>query len=78
MHQAAIASRREFEVFDEKTQRSLVLATVPGLGRPRPRRSGEAQGANVYDVDAQTLTVTTFAWKGDDFEEVGRRVFPRE
>jgi 3',5'-cyclic AMP phosphodiesterase CpdA len=77
VHQAGIASRREFEVFEDG-ERGLVLATVPGLGRPRPRRSGEAQGVNVYDVDPETLTVTTFSWKGDGFVEVGRRVFPRE
>jgi 3',5'-cyclic AMP phosphodiesterase CpdA len=76
VHQASVASRREFEVF-ENPPKSVVLATVPGLGRPRPRRSGEAQGANLYDVDAETLTVTTLAWNGVDFEQVASRVFPR-
>ena len=33
-HQAAICERREFEVLDGDT-RSCVLATAPGLGRPR-------------------------------------------
>jgi hypothetical protein len=77
VHQAAVATRPEFEVFDESPRKSLVLATVPGLGRPRPRRSGEAQGVNVYDVEPERLTVTTLAWNGADFAEVARRAFPR-
>jgi 3',5'-cyclic AMP phosphodiesterase CpdA len=77
VHQASIASRREFEVLDEANPKSLVLATVPGLGRPRPRRRGEAQGVNVYDIEPETLTVTTLALNGADFEEVARRAFPR-
>ena len=56
---------------------SVVLATVPGLGRPRPRRRGEARGVNVYEADAASLTVTTFAWDGAAFAETGRRTFPR-
>jgi 3',5'-cyclic AMP phosphodiesterase CpdA len=77
VHQAAVTTQREFEVLDESTSRSVVLATVPGLGRPRPRRSGEAQGVNVYDIEPETLIVTTLAWNGDDFAEVARRSFPR-
>ena len=77
VHQAGVASRREFEVIDESSSRSLVLATVPGLGRPRPRRRGEAQGVNVYDVDQGSLTVTTLAWDGNEFGEVAQRVFTR-
>ena len=77
VHHAAIAARPEFEVYDAGSAKSVVLAVAPGLGRPRPRRSGEAQGVNVYDVEPETLTVTTLAWNGADFEEVARRVFPR-
>lgn len=77
VHQAGVASRHEFEVFDDSSSRSLVLATVPGLGRPRPRRRGEAQGVNVYDVDSGSLTVTTLAWNGNEFGEVAERVFTR-
>jgi len=76
VHQAGIAERHEFEVLDEP-RRSLVLATVPGFGRPRPRRKGEAQGVNVYDADEESLTVTTFAWDGNDLAQVGRRTFSR-
>jgi 3',5'-cyclic AMP phosphodiesterase CpdA len=77
VHQAAVADRREFEVGGDGTARSIVFATAPGLGRPRPRRRGEAQGVNLYDVELSSLTVTTYAWFGDGFAEVGRRVFTR-
>jgi 3',5'-cyclic AMP phosphodiesterase CpdA len=77
VHQATVATRREFEVVDDSAGTRVVLATVPGLGRPRPRRRGEAQGVNVYDVEAETLIVTTLAWNGEDFAEVARRTFPR-
>ena len=44
IHQASIALRREFEAFNGDEGASLVLATAPGAGRPRPHRRGEAQG----------------------------------
>jgi 3',5'-cyclic AMP phosphodiesterase CpdA len=77
VHQAAITERREFEALEDGGRGSLVLATAPGFGRPRPRRRGEARGVNVYDTAPETLTVTTFAWDGGAFAEVGRRTFPR-
>jgi 3',5'-cyclic AMP phosphodiesterase CpdA len=77
VHQAGIAERREFEVLEDPHARTLVLATTPGFGRPRPRRKGEARGVNVYDADAGSLTVTTYAWNGNTFAETARRVFPR-
>jgi len=77
VHQASIAERREFEVVEDGRVASLVLATAPGLGRPRPRRSGEALGVNVYEWDAASLTVLTSAWDGRAFTEVGHRTFAR-
>ena len=77
VHQAGIVERREFEVLEGERRRSLVLATCPGFGRPRPHRKGEAQGANVYQVDAESLTVTTYAWDGNTLALVGRRTFLR-
>jgi 3',5'-cyclic AMP phosphodiesterase CpdA len=77
VHQAGIAERHEFEVLDGERRRSLVLATCPGFGRPRPRRKGEAQGANVYEVDEASLSVTTYAWNGNILALVGRRTFDR-
>ena len=77
VHQGGVAERREFEALEDGRTGSVVLATVPGLGRPRPRRRGEARGVNVYEADTASLTVTTFAWDGSGFAETGRRVFPR-
>jgi 3',5'-cyclic AMP phosphodiesterase CpdA len=77
VHQAAVAARREFEAVDGARGGSLVLATAPGLGRPRPRRAGEACGLNVYEAGPDTLEVTTFTWQAGAFREVGRRTFPR-
>ncbi len=77
VHQATIAERREFEALEDGPRGSLVLATVPGLGRPRPHRRGEARGVNVYGWDDDELTVTTYAWDGSGFSEVGRRIFAR-
>jgi len=77
VHQAAIAERREFEVLEDGHAASLVLATAPGLSRPRPRRRGEALGFNLYEWDAASVAVVTWAWDGRAFAEVGRRSFAR-
>ena len=77
VHQGGVAERREFEALEDGRPGSVVLTTVPGLGRPRPRRRGEARGVNVYEADAASLTVTTFAWDGSSFAETGRRMFRR-
>jgi len=77
VHQASITELQEFEASVERRAGSLVLATAPGLGRPRPHRSGEAQGLNVYESDDESLTVLTFVWDGGSFSETGRRTFPR-
>lgn len=77
VHQAGIAERREFEALDGGSRGSLVLATAPGFGRPRPRRRGEARGVNAYEWTADSLTVATYAWDGSRFAEVGRREFGR-
>lgn len=77
VHQAAVAERREFEVSGDRRPALLVLATAPGLGRPRPRRRGEALGLNVYEWDPASLVVRTLAWDGDAFTEVGQRTFAR-
>jgi 3',5'-cyclic AMP phosphodiesterase CpdA len=77
VHQASVSERREFQALEDGGRRTVVLATVPGLGRPRPRRSGEARGVNVYEADASTLAVVTLAWDGRRFAEVARRTFAR-
>lgn len=77
VHQAALAERREFEALEDGSRRSLVLATAPGIGRPRPYRRGEARGVNLYEIDPDALIVTTLMWNGNEFVEVARRTFPR-
>lgn len=77
VHQASVTELREFLAVEDGRPGPLVLATAPGLGRPRPRRQGEAQGLNVYESDAQTLAVVTFVWNETSFVEVARRSFPR-
>jgi hypothetical protein len=47
------------------------------LGRPRPHRTGEAQGALVYEWDADRLIVLTYVLDGGRFEQTARREFPR-
>ena len=77
VHQSSIAERREFEFGGDDRRRSLILATVAGFGRPRPRRH-EAVGFSVYEFDAESITVVTQCWTADGaFVEVGRRRFRR-
>jgi 3',5'-cyclic AMP phosphodiesterase CpdA len=76
IHQCVVTAHSEFEVIDE-TAGAVVLATAPGLGRPRPHRTGEAQGALVYEWDAERLTVLTYVLGGDRFAQTARREFPR-
>ena len=77
VHQAGIAERSEFEVVEDGGHATLVLATAPGLGRPRPHRTGEARGCNGYEWDATKLVVVTYAWDGSAFAETARRSFAR-
>jgi 3',5'-cyclic AMP phosphodiesterase CpdA len=77
IHQASAAEMHEFSVLDGEPRRSVVLATAPGLGRPRPHRSGEAQGALVYEWDAEHLAVLTYVWEQGRFAAAARREFPR-
>jgi 3',5'-cyclic AMP phosphodiesterase CpdA len=77
VHQASVTELREFQAVEDGRPGPFILATAPGLGRPRPRRQGEAQGLNVYESDAQTLAVVTFVWNETSFVEVARRSFHR-
>jgi 3',5'-cyclic AMP phosphodiesterase CpdA len=74
IHQAAVSERREFEAVSEDVP-PIVVSIAPGLGRPRPRRVGEARGLHVYEVEGRTLTVRTHIWRGDDWEQTATRVF---
>lgn len=78
VHQGSIAERREFDVVERDQRASLVLATVPGFGRPRPGRRKETLGFNVYEFDEESITAVTRCWAPTGgFVEVGRRSFPR-
>ena len=75
IHQSTTIERHEFEATSGTG--SLVLATAPGLGRPRPHRLGEAQGVHVYEWDDERLVVVTRIWDGSRFRPTARRAFPR-
>jgi 3',5'-cyclic AMP phosphodiesterase CpdA len=76
IHQASIVERREFTANDQDGQ-TVVLATAPGLGRPRPQRTGEAQGALVHEWDERVLAVVTYVLRSGRFVATARREFPR-
>lgn len=77
IHQCTVVAREEFEVVDDVATRSVVLATAPGVGRPRPHRSGEAQGAMVYEWDADRLDVRTYLLHDGRFTRGAHREFAR-
>lgn len=76
IHQSTTIERHEIEATSGAG--SLVLATAPGLGRPRPHRLGEAQGVHVYEWDDERLVVVTRIWDGSQFSPTARRLFPRK
>jgi predicted MPP superfamily phosphohydrolase len=78
IHQASISLRPEFEAMDGDRSAAVVLATAPGLGRPRPHRQGEAQGLLVYEWDESELAIVTYVWQTGTFRPVARRSFPRD
>jgi 3',5'-cyclic AMP phosphodiesterase CpdA len=76
IHQAAVGERREFDVLDDNSH-STVLSIAPGFGRPRPSRSGEARGLQLYEIDETELTAVTYLWRAGDWARSARRAFPR-
>ena len=76
IHQAAIYERHEFEVLEDGGRR-VVLAVAPGLGRPRPRRLGEARGFHVHEIDDEAIVVRTYLWSHGDFALAAERRFLR-
>jgi 3',5'-cyclic AMP phosphodiesterase CpdA len=76
VHQSAVAERREFEVTPGGTHAAVVV-TAPGLGQPRPKRRGEARGLHVYEADATSLRILTYAWAASHWEQIADRRFPR-
>jgi 3',5'-cyclic AMP phosphodiesterase CpdA len=76
IHQATVCERHDFEVLGAGS-RPCVVATAPGLGRPRPGRRFEARGALVHRFDEGSLTVETHIWDGEAWVESSARTFPR-
>ena len=76
VHQTTIAERRDFEVVPGEVA-ACVLATAPGLGRPRPSRAHEARGVLVHRADENAFAVEAHAWSGEAWVLTGTRVFPR-
>jgi 3',5'-cyclic AMP phosphodiesterase CpdA len=76
IHQAAVGERHEFEVVGDDASRAVV-AIAPGLGRPRPRRLGEARGLHLHEVDADSIVARTFFWSGGDWRLRAERRFLR-
>jgi 3',5'-cyclic AMP phosphodiesterase CpdA len=76
IHQSAANDRREFEVGLD-AGRTVAIAIAPGLGQPRPKRRGEAQGLHVIRADADALEIETLVVAGEGLEPVLRRRFQR-
>ena len=76
IHQGTISERHEFEVITGDA-RGVVVSIAPGLGQPRPQRSGEARGCVVYDATERTLRAETYIWRDDDWGLTAVRRFPR-
>ena len=76
IHQAAVSERHEFEVVGGEA-RTAVVAIAPGLGRPRPRRLGEARGLHLHEADAEAIVVRTFRWSRGDWVLSAERRFLR-
>jgi 3',5'-cyclic AMP phosphodiesterase CpdA len=76
IHQVTVCERRDFEVLGAAS-RPCVLATAPGLGRPRPGRRYEVRGVLVHRFDEHSLTVETHIWDGEAWVESSARTFPR-
>ena len=76
IHQAAVSERHEFEVVSGDV-RGAAVSIAPGLGQPRPHRLGEARGLHIYEAGDDTLAVSTYIWRDDDWGLTAVRVFPR-
>ncbi|HKC76982.1 MAG TPA: metallophosphoesterase [Gaiellaceae bacterium] len=76
IHQGAVSERHEFEVVGDEAH-TAVVAVAPGLGQPRPRRSGEARGLHLHEADVDAITVHTFLWSRGEWKLTAERRFLR-
>lgn len=77
IHQSTAVERHAFEALEDDARGSLVLATAPGFGRPRPHRLGEANGLHVVRWTATEILIETRIWRGGAFEQTGVVRAPR-
>ena len=77
IHQSTAVERQAFEALDSASDTSLVLATAPGFGRPRPHRLGEANGLHVIRWTPAEIAIETRIWRDGAFLEAGEHRFPR-
>ncbi len=76
IHQATVSERHEFQAVGAE-ERTTVVATAPGFGRPRPERLGEARGLHIYEADDEAIVVRTYGWSGEAWTPAAERRFPR-
>ncbi len=76
IHQSTAVSRRAFEALDDDG-RSLVLATAPGFGRPRPHRLGEANGLHIVRWTDAEILIETRIWERQAFKPWSTYRVPR-
>ena len=77
IHQSSAAERHAFESLGDDARGSLVLATAPGFGRPRPHRLGEANGLHVVRWTTAEIEVETRIWRNGAFVPTGAYRAPR-
>ena len=78
IHQSTAVERHAFEALADDARSSLVLATAPGFGRPRPRRPGEANGLHVVRWSETEILIETRIWRGGVFAPTGVFRAPRD
>jgi 3',5'-cyclic AMP phosphodiesterase CpdA len=78
IHQSTAVERHSFEALsNDSPAGSLVLATAPGFGRPRPHRLGEANGLHVVRWSDSEIEIETRIWRNGRFEPTGLTAAPR-
>jgi 3',5'-cyclic AMP phosphodiesterase CpdA len=78
IHQSTAVERHAFEALEDDVRGSLVLATAPGFGRPRPHRPGEANGLHIVRWTAGEIAIETRIWRDASFEPTGVYRAPRQ
>lgn len=68
IHQSTAVERHAFEALNDEERGSLVLATAPGFGRPRPHRLGEANGLHVVRWTPAEIEIEARIWRRGAFE----------